>query len=601
MPKKSGVIKVKLLMGNEAMALGAIHAGVDVVTGYPGTPSSEVLEYIAMNNKSKDIYIEWSVNEKVAMEVAAGASYGGKRTLVTMKQVGLNVASDPLMNLAYIGVGAGLVVLVADDPGPISSQTEQDTRAFGNFSKVPVLDPSTPEEAYRLIIKAFDLSEKYNTPVIIRPTTRICHGSVSFNPDYVHVPGKQKPFEKDPRWVIFPKLSYEAHLRIEKRNPIISDEFSNWSENIVIGSGKLGIISHGINHAYTMENLQNIDQSEFKYLKLTTAYPFPDKLIVDFIKSVDSVLVIEELSPYIENEVLRVCGKYHLNTEVYGKNTGDIQSAGENSVEIVGSAINKYLGKEEKTRNNKKLEVPVRPPVLCAGCPHRGAFYYIKTAMKGKKAVFSGDIGCYTLGNAKPLEMVDTCLCMGAGITISQGLKISDDSIINFAFIGDSTFFHSGLTGVVNAVYNNTDLILVVLDNGTTAMTGKQPHPGTGITMMQEFHKKIDIPNLLTSLGVERVEVLNPFEESCTDKITDIAEGSGVRALVFKSPCIKLFKAEKIYSISNECIGCKKCARELGCPALIKDGDKMKIDKTLCYGCGICMPICPVHAISEVV
>lgn len=588
-------------MGNEAMALGAIHAGVSVVTGYPGTPSSEVLEYIAMNNKSKDIYIEWSVNEKVAMEVAAGASYGGKRTLVTMKQVGLNVASDPLMNLAYIGVGAGLVVLVADDPGPISSQTEQDTRAFGNFSKVPVLDPSTPEEAYRLIIKAFDLSEKYNTPVIIRPTTRICHGSVSFNPDHVHVPGKQKPFEKDPRWVIFPKLSYEAHLRIEKRNPIISDEFSNWSENIVIGNGKLGIISHGINHAYTMENLQNIDQSEFKYLKLTTAYPFPDQLIVDFIKSVDSVLVIEELSPYIENEVLRVCGKYHLNTEVYGKNTGNIQSAGENSVEIVGSAINKYLGKEEKTRNNKELEVPVRPPVLCAGCPHRGAFYYIKTAMSGKKAVFSGDIGCYTLGNAKPLEMVDTCLCMGAGITISQGLKRSDDSIINFAFIGDSTFFHSGLTGVVNAVYNNTDLILVVLDNGTTAMTGKQPHPGTGITMMQEFHKKIDIPNLLTSLGVERVEVLNPFEESCTDKIMDIAEGSGVRALVFESPCIKLFKAEKIYSISKECIGCKKCARELGCPALIKEGSKMKIDRNLCYGCGICMPICPVNAISEVV
>lgn len=596
---------MELLMGNEAMALGAMHAGVQIVTGYPGTPSSEVLEYVSAQNVDRSIYVEWSVNEKAAVEVAAGGSYGGKRALVTMKQVGLNAASDPLMNLAYIGVGAGIVVLVADDPGPISSQTEQDTRQYGIFSKMPVLDPSDPEEAYHLMRYAFELSEKHNTPVIIRPTTRVCHATASFETAEPVTLKEQKYFEKDPRWVIFPALSYQAHLRIEDRNPKIGGEFSRASWNQITGEGELGIVSHGTNHLYLQELRAEKALPDHKYMKVTTPFPFPEELGLDFLRGLKRVLVVEELSPYLETQLLTLAGKYGIQVEILGKLTGHIPAAGENSVESLRPVVYNYLGLDYDQPNRPVLEgvsIPVRPPVLCAGCPHRGAFYAIKQAMKDKRCVFTGDIGCYTLGNAKPLEMVDTCLCMGAGITIAQGLARSEEGLTTFAFIGDSTFFHSGITGVANAVYNQTDLVLVVLDNLTTAMTGKQPHPGTGFTMMQQQHTKIDIPGLLKALGVSDIEVLDPFQtDQCIEKIQGIYEKSGVRALVFDSPCIKLFKPSRLYAVSDACIGCKKCVRSLGCPALVKrDNHQIQIDPTLCYGCSICEPICPTGAISEV-
>lgn len=594
---------MEILMGNEAMALGAIHAGVEVVSGYPGTPSTEVLEYIAAHNEDKNIYVEWSINEKAGVEVGAGAAYSGKRALVTMKQVGLNAAADPVMNLGYIGTKAGLVILVADDPGPISSQTEQDTRMFGKYSNIPVLDPSSPKEAYEMMVEAFDLSERYQTPVIIRPTTRVCHGSESFTADKTLEKRDLGGFEKDPKWVVFPALSYKAHMNFKDRHPKMAKEFSSMDFNLKKSGGKKGIISHGINHAYSMEVLSGLE-ADYSYLKIGTAFPLPEDLILDFIKDLDEVLVIEELSPYIEEEILKLVGREGLKLRVYGKLTDHTPYAGEFSPEILKPIIYKYLGLAyEEPAGPVRVDLPIRPPVLCGGCPHRGSFFGIKEAMKGRKAVFTGDIGCYTLGNAKPLDMVDTCLCMGAGVTIAQGIKRAEEDTVNFAFIGDSTFFHSGITGLANAIYNQTDMILVVLDNGTTAMTGKQPHPGTGLTMMAQSHNPISIPGLIKAMGVEEVSVMDPFKtEELKAEVQRLADLKGVRALVLESPCIKIFKKEKVYTIDEDkCIGCKICSNKLGCPALVKGRDgKIAIDKDLCYGCSICQPLCPTGAIIEV-
>ncbi|HEY3426538.1 MAG TPA: indolepyruvate ferredoxin oxidoreductase subunit alpha, partial [Negativicutes bacterium] len=419
-------MKTKLLMGNEAIAQGAIRAGVSVVSGYPGTPSTEVLETIARDN-SGEIYVQWSVNEKVALEVAAGAAYTGARTLVTMKQVGLNVASDPLMSLAYIGIKGGMVVLVADDPGPVSSQTEQDTRHFARFAHLPVFDPITPEEAYEMIGEAFALSEKYGTPVIFRPTTQVCHAcaSVTIKEDLYVNP--IEGFVKNPKWVIFPRLSYQNHLKIVENEAKISEEFSASEYNRLTGAGSKGMVACGVAYTYAAEALEHINNSQagkqqLKVLKLSTPHPFPEKLAARFLDGLDEVLVIEELDPVVEENLLRLCGKLGVNIRIKGKLTKDLPVAGQYSYEIVKPAIQNFLGVPVVQQLEKPDELPplpIRPPVLCAGCPHRAAFYSVKRAMKKfeQKAVFTGDIGCYTLGNAKPLDMVDTCLCMGAGIT----------------------------------------------------------------------------------------------------------------------------------------------------------------------------------------
>ena len=587
----------QLLMGNEAIGLGAIHAGVDVVCGYPGTPSTEILETVAKHNPG-DIYVEWSTNEKAAMEVGAGAAYAGRRVLVTMKQVGLNVASDPLMSLAYIGIKGGMVIAVADDPGPISSQTEQDTRHFAHFSKLPVFDPSSPEDAYEMIADAFHYSEKYGTPVLFRPTTRVCHACASVEVKDDRESSAKEGFIKDSKWVIFPRLSFMAHQHIEKRNPQIGEDFSSYRFNELTGKGKKGIITGGISYAYTREVLQGQD---VKLLKVATPYPFPEKLALSFLEGLDEVLAIEELDPVLERELVYLCGKYHLPVTIKGKLSGDIQSAGENSVASVKDAICRFLHIDKEPEQKIELPpLPIRPPVLCAGCPHRASFYAVKQAMKGKKAVFSGDIGCYTLGNAAPLDMVDTCLCMGAGVTIAQGLHRAEPDTVNFAFIGDSTFFASGITGVVDAVYNETDIVLIVLDNSTTAMTGHQPHPGTGVTMMGDVSQKISIPAILKAIGVKSVETVNPLHlDEAVKAVQDAASQKGVTAVIFKSPCIAVTKPSPLYKVNKDaCIGCKKCIRELGCPAIVYKDKKAYIEPSLCYGCSICSQVCPVNAIG---
>ena len=600
----------EFLMGNEAIALGALAAGVNLAAGYPGTPSTEILETLAKRG-AEDIHVEWSVNEKAGLEVAAGAAYSGARALVTMKQVGLNVASDPLMSLAYIGVKGGMVIVVADDPGPISSQTEQDTRTFGMYAKIPVFDPSSVEEAYEMIQEAFDFSERYGTPVIFRPTTRIDHAYASFqvkDPDeYDH--SERDGFVKDSsRWVIFPKLSLRNHAAIEKRNQKLTGVLSHYSRNRVIPAAggeetKRGIAANGISSMYVKENLPA--NEPVRLFHVATPFPFPEEMAVAFLDGLDEVLCVEELDPVIERALLAVCGKYHLPVRIRGKLTGDMVSAGENTVDSVGQAMRAFLAKraedaEEERPKEEMPALPVRPPVLCAGCPHRASFLAVKEAMKGKKTIYCGDIGCYTLGNAAPLDMCDTCLCMGAGINIAQGVFHMDPEVKCFAFVGDSTFFASGITGIINAFYNQADMTLVVLDNSTTAMTGHQPHPGTGRTIRDEVVQSVSIEKVLRAIGLQTVVTMNPFDfPQAIERVREVAEEPGVKAILFQSPCVvRARPTAKSKVDAEQCIGCQKCIRQLGCPALILHGKKAFIEPSLCTGCTLCESVCPVHAIS---
>lgn len=596
----------EFLMGNAAIAMGAIAAGLNVVSGYPGTPSTEVLETTAKHNDGS-IYVEWSTNEKAAMELAAGAAYCGARTMVTMKQVGLNVASDPLMSLAYIGVKGGMVILVADDPGPISSQTEQDTRRFAAFSKLPCFDPSGVQEAYDMIQEAFAYSERYHTPVLFRPTTRVCHGyaSITVKDAAEYQVNSPEGFVKDSsKWVIFPKLSYQNHIRMEKRNTELQSVFSDYSRNRIYPETdtacQKGIATHGISFSYTMEALHG--KAAPRLLKVATPFPFPEQLAVEFLQGLDEVLCLEELDPVIEQELVYLCGKYHLPTRIRGKLTEDVALAGENSCDSVAADLAAFLGWQQPEQNtaDQLPELPVRPPVLCAGCPHRASFFAVKEAMKGKKSVFCGDIGCYTLGNAMPLDMVDTCLCMGAGVNMTQGIgKIEPDTTC-FAFVGDSTFFASAITGMVNAVYNQANMTLVVLDNSTTAMTGHQPHPGTGKTMMGQVVDKVSIEDTLHGIGVKTVETVNPLHlQEAIDCVKRVAVQDGVKAIIFKSPCAVLIKSGKPAQIEeSKCIQCKKCIRTLGCPAIMLQDGKVQIEQALCTGCGLCAQVCPTAAIG---
>lgn len=595
-------MRKEYIMGNGAIALGALAAGVNVVSGYPGTPSSEIIETIAKYHQGKT-HLEWSVNEKAAMEVAAGAAYAGARTLVTMKQVGLNVASDPLMSLAYVGVEGGMVIVSADDPGPISSQTEQDTRMFAEYCRIPVFDPSSPEDAYQMIQDAFDYSEKYHTPVLFRPTTRVCHAYASIEFDENFQPKEYKGFEKDSnRWVIFPRLSFNNHQMIEKRNPEIGEDFSTYTKNTVTGQGTKAILTGGISYSYVKEYLQ--DREDVRICRVATPYPFPETFILNALAGVEEVLCIEELSPYLETRLLQLAGEKHLNIKVLGKKTGHGKLAGENNADWTKNAIQSFLGEtptQDSMDTSEMPDLPVRPPVLCAGCPHRAAFYAVKQAMKGRTAYFCGDIGCYTLGNAMPLDMVDTCLCMGAGVTMAQGLHWTDPNAVSFSFIGDSTFFASGMTGVVNAIYNEADTILCVLDNSTTAMTGHQPHPGTGKNMMGHIVDKINIQKVLEGMGVKKILTVNPYNQAASiAAVKECAAEKGVKAIIFKAPCISLIKPYGKVNISDKCIQCKKCIREIGCPAIIIENGKVTIDEGLCTGCGLCSQICPTHAIGGV-
>lgn len=612
----------KLLMGNEAIALGALEAGVQVVTGYPGTPSTEALETVIRYADRCGIYVEWSSNEKVALETAVGAAYSGAKALVTMKQVGLNVASDPLMSLSYIGVKGALVLLVADDPGPHSSQTEQDTRVFGHFANIPVLDPATPQEAYELTKLAFELSHEFEIPVILRTTTRVSHscGDVEVavaEPEPVEAVGEG--FVKDRRWTIFPRLTAERHPWLESIQAQLSERFSELPFNTISGSGRIGILASGVSALYVKEAVETVSNFEeiFTLFKIGTVHPFPEKAVLSFLRGIDRLIVAEELDPYLEEQVLQLIGKAHLPVDVYGKKNGFFPVSGEYNVDLVIDSINDSLAAfGESLRlshaspaiSREKLPpLPIRAPTLCAGCMHRTVFYAFKQAAKQLKkeaqidTIFSGDIGCYTLGNAYPLNMVDTCLCMGAGISIAGGLFRTNPKAKHVAFIGDSTFFHSGIPAVVNAVYNGADITLAVLDNRTTAMTGHQPHPGMGLTALGSASKAIEIADVVRSCGVEFVKTVNTLEAdslvNCVKAAKEAMNFKGPSVIVFKGRCAGITKSDRYYRIKSEdCTGCGFCIKELGCPAINLDSDKPVINDS-CIGCGLCAQICPSEAI----
>lgn len=641
----------KLLMGNEAMAYAALEAGVRVVAGYPGTPSSEIVETVARLRKAgvaQGVHVEWSTNEKVALEVLFGASLAGARGLFTCKQMGLNVASDALMSLNYVSVRGGLVLVVADDPGPISSQTEQDTRRFAAFAKVPVLDPSTPEQAYDMVKAAFELSERFHTPVIVRPTTRVDHASAFFEvPSETHAaPVPEGGFERDSsKWVIFPRRSYEAHAEINERLREIAhvcsteDRLAAFNPQGCDGAARaeepaaFGIVAGGISAAYAREALRIVEQRAadagvkvppFRFMQVGTPYPFPEEAFASFAKGLSDVLVIEELDYVLEDELARWAGRTHATLNVHGKLTGEARDRGENDVDDVASRIEKFLGLSGRLRLKRRLEaeeaplppavsaenLPVRPPVLCPGCPHRGSFYAVKQALKKTAAVLCGDIGCYTLGNAKPLDAVDTCLCMGAGITMAQGIAAVDPGKKAVAFVGDSTFFASGMTGLANAAYNGHDITVIVLDNATTAMTGSQPHPGTGYTLMGSQNDPLDIEESLVANGFKRVLSANPLDKEASIAAVEAAVAyQGPSAVIFESPCIQLIRPDEPVRVdAGSCTGCKKCITEIGCPAIGFDASaegprsgsrgQALIDPALCNGCDLCTQICPFDAIE---
>ncbi|MDR3315436.1 MAG: 4Fe-4S binding protein [Coriobacteriales bacterium] len=663
-------MSVELCMGNQAIALAALKAGVNVVSGYPGTPSSEVLETVSARNPGA-VHVEWSTNEKVALEVGAGAAFAGARALVTMKQVGLNVASDALLSLPYLGVVGGLVLLVADDPGPISSQTEQDTRQFAAFAKVPLLDPSTPEEAFAMVEDAFELSERFGTPVIVRPTTRICHSSVPLETAFTYEAHAVSGFERGSRWVVFPRRAYEGHLEILERLPRVAGAFNTSAYNAIHGgresadssahsnsgggegdarrddtggAAHIGIAAGGISYAYLMDALSSIpDAADVRVFKVGTPFPFPEARALEFLEGLDEVLIFEECEPFIERELLLVAGRHHLPILVRGKLTGDVNPAGESSVSLVREQVLAWLGQRglpaaaaatataagataatsttaattaaapapipaaagESRSQEPQPQLPARPPVLCAGCPHRASYYAVKKALRGRTAVYSADIGCYTLGNALPLDMVDTCVCMGAGFTVPQGMAWAEPEVLHLGFVGDSTFFASGLTGVANAVYNQTDVTLCVLDNSITAMTGSQPHPGTGLRMSSDATERdaanaLKIPAVLKALGVEHVTEVNPFDfDTSVAAVRAAVDFKGVSALVFKAPCITVSKPAPQPEVDQStCTRCKACIKAIGCPALVVREGEVRIDTTLCYGCGLCVRVCPFDAIT---
>ncbi|WP_180952974.1 thiamine pyrophosphate-dependent enzyme [Eggerthella timonensis] len=639
----------KLLMGNEAFAHAALEAGVRVVAGYPGTPSSELIETVAKlhaDGAARGIHVEWSTNEKSALELLAGASYTGARCLFTCKQVGLNVASDALMSLNYVGVKGGMVLFVADDPGPISSQTEQDTRRFASFAKLPVLDPATPDQGFAMMQAAFDLSERYRTPVIVRPTTRINHASTFFDVEDITEarPVPEEGFERDPKWIIFPRRAYQAHGEINERlaaiahdfavepalaafNPILEGGAAAASDSASASAPRLGIAAGGVSAAYAREALRMVEaraaasdagMPAYRFWQVGTPYPFPEETAARFVEGLDEVLVLEELDHVLEDALLVHAGRTHASYEVRGRLTGDARDRGENDVDDIAQRIARFLGIPDAVAPANALAayaaeddpLPVRPPVLCAGCPHRGSFYAVKRALGKTPAVLCGDIGCYTLGNAMPLDAVDTCLCMGAGITMAQGFAVAEPHKKTLAFVGDSTFFASGLPGIVNAVYNGHDITVCVLDNATTAMTGSQPHPGTGQTLMGPKREPISIQRVLEAVGFGCIVHADPLDlDASVAAAREALDYEGPSAILFESPCVQLVKPAAPAAVNVEiCTGCKKCITEIGCPAIGFDADargprskelgQAFVDASLCNGCGLCTQVCPFDALS---
>ncbi|MCH5154667.1 MAG: indolepyruvate ferredoxin oxidoreductase subunit alpha [Clostridiales bacterium] len=572
-----------IMLGNEAIARGAYEAGVKVASSYPGTPSTEISEFLA---KYDGVYAEWAPNEKVALEAAFGASVAGVRALSCMKHVGLNVACDPLFTISYIGVNGGLVIVVADDPGIASSQNEQDTRMTARAAHVPVLEPSDSGDAKEFIKYAYELSEKYDTPIILRTTTKLSHSQSVVELGQRIVP-EDRPYVKNTdKYVMMPREAVGRHVALEQRENRMQSDCSDFPINrIEKGAGKMGVITSGICYQYVKEALPDAD-----ILKLGIVNPLPKRLIEQFSALFDEVLVVEELEPVIEEQV-KSWGINAKGKELFTKQ-------GEYSAAMLKKAI---LGRDD--RAYKKASVPARPPILCPGCPHRSVFSVLKKL--GLRA--SGDIGCYTLGAVAPLSVSETTVCMGASISVLHGMERAKgkDYIKDWvAVIGDSTFLHTGVNSLVNMVYNKSTATVIILDNRTTGMTGHQDHPATGKTLKGESTYAINLVELCKAIGVPEVYEINAFDyNGLSDAIGKAVKSDILTVIIAKSPCALL----KGQTFAHKCIAsldkCKKCGMclKIGCPAITKGSDgAIVIDGTMCNGCGLCVNYCKFGAIERV-
>ena len=572
----------ELMLGNKAIARGMYEAGVSVISSYPGTPSTEITEEAALYD---DIYCEWAPNEKVALEVAHGATLGGKRAACAMKHVGLNVAADPLFTISYQGLNAGLVICVADDPGMHSSQNEQDSRHYAIAAKVPMLEPSDSEEARVYTKRAYEISEQFNTPVFIKMCTRVAHSQSVVNKEERVVP-MQVPYVKDPAKVMMTKNSRDAHVRVEQRTlDLIKYAEESDINRVEMGDTSVGIITSSVSYQYAKEAFGD----KASILKLGMIYPLPEKLICDFASKVDTLVVIEELDPIIENHCKQ------LGLKVIGKDKFPI--CGEFSQNIVRNC----MGMETSKGVALEDAIPMRPPVMCAGCPHRGVFYVLK---KNDIMVY-GDIGCYTLGAIAPLNSMDLNVCMGAscsglhGFNKAMGEQGEKHSV---GVIGDSTFIHSGMTGITDISYNMTNSTVIILDNSITGMTGHQQNPTTGKNLRGEPAGCVDLEALCKALGFNRVTVADPYDLAGFESILKeelAAEEPSI--IISRRPCVMIkgtVHKPAITVNTEKCVGCKMCMK-IGCPAIsVRDG-KAQIDKTLCVGCNVCSQMCKLGALGE--
>lgn len=592
-------------MGNEAIALAVVNSGCSVVTSYPGTPASEILSTVSnliSINHSK-IHAEWSVNEKSAFEVALSNSYLGGRSAVAMKQVGLNVAADSLMSSAYTGVIGGLLIIAADDPGPHSSQTEQDSRFMAMLAKIPVFDPSSPQDAYSMIRKAFDISEKYRIPLMLRPTTRVCHArqNVAHSSRPITL---ERPIEfiRDPtRWAATPRYRYILHKQLNLKLDRISRE-ANAKPIIVnkLTKCKYCIISSGVSFSYIMDLLQELSLNEMAVLiKVPVPYPLSNMFLQSVTDKFDKIMVVEETYPVIELQLPH-------RKNVFGRLNGFIPKEGELSPDVLYPLLNRFIGNKYKRRTKIKASLGQRPS-LCAGCPHRATFFAIRSALP--KAIYAGDIGCYTLGIN--IGAVDTCLCMGASINQAAGFyqsfKVAGGKMHPIvAAIGDSTFIHAGIPALINSVYNNARFIIVILDNATTAMTGNQPTAATGVLANGSSGTGLPLEDILKGCGLKFLKIVDSYDVPNLISVLKDAEAftlsgeGGIAAVIARHNCIMHTKMEKKYimKVSSNCTGCQYCITNFECPALVQSKKHITINHTLCSGCGVCIHVCPVKAIQ---
>ena len=606
-----------LLLGNEAITRGAIEAGIDVATTYPGTPSSEIADtfshiakYYTKQKKEPPFYFEYSINEKVALEIAGAASITGLRSLTCMKHVGLNVASDTFMTYMYIGTRGGHIIVSADDPSCHSSQNEQDNRYYALFSGAPMLEPSIPMEAKEMTKEGFKISEKLKSPILLRTTTRLNHTRGPIDLGDIQKPRKKGNFEKNPFWVTTPAIARMRHPELLKmlENAEKISEKSPFNKIEKIGNeSDWGVVTSGVSFNYVKEAVEDLNL-DIKILKLGMTNPIPKKICKNFIKSCKNIVIVEELEPILENQFKTIAYDIGSKVKIFGKTTGHFSRLYEYNLDIVTDVFSKIF----KVKNPiikptiTKIKLPRRPPALCPGCPHRATYYAAKKAQP-KGVIYPTDIGCYTLGREKPLEMADLLLCMGSNAGTAGGLSIATDEKI-ISFMGDSTFFHSGIPPIINAIHHNHDIVVTVLDNRTTAMTGHQPHPGTDFDGMGRPAKKILVEDVIKGCGVTHIEIVNPNDiKATTEAYKKALAYKGTSAVISKSPCILLENRNKrergekikIYEIDQEkCRQCKICIGQFGCPAIYYEEDgSIHIDIQQCNGCGNCATICPFEAI----